>query len=290
MPRRRRRSLLPGSRGILWDGSGSGAGPGRVFSPLRGGAGAGAIFPSAAAAVGGGGERGTGVWSRVRSREGTRAGRAFRRLLGHPYGRAPLSAGRPIGPRQPLPFPLGLRRPSAPGGTRTFPPPSPSPAPESGRPAGPRSPGLRLPPGPRPGGRPWGEAAPRRMRAGLPRLRPAPPPGRACPAETLPPQPPSPSSPHTPRPPPAAPALRRAAPLRAGARVRRAAERGCRRRRACSAFCVGPAAEPEEGDAGLLLRQRRCQPGGRPAKFGRASSGTTGAAAVRRTGHRTAAR
>lgn len=98
---------------------------------------------------GGGGERRAGVRSRVRSRAGTRAGRAFRRLLGCPCRRAPLFAGRPVGPRpQLLP---GAAPSPCPGGRRTvLPPPPPDIAPESGRPAGPRSPGRRSAPAPAP--------------------------------------------------------------------------------------------------------------------------------------------
>lgn len=170
-------------------------------------------FPFSSSSSGGGGERGAGVWSWVSSREGTRAGRAFRRLLGRPCRRAPLSAGRPVGPRQQLP----TRRCRAvpllcPGGRRTFSPlPSPtrhragerpprrSPAAPAGacRPAPTPAhvPGERRPlaacepdfPGPAPRPRPGDRAPPRRCNppppliATTPRPLPPPPPFAAQP-------------------------------------------------------------------------------------------------------------
>ncbi|XP_061864849.1 Krueppel-like factor 16 [Colius striatus] len=128
----------------------------------------------------------------------------------------------------------GLRPQSAPGsapslcpsGRRTFPsPPPPVTAPGSGSPAGPRSLGQRLRFGPRPTLVPGGRRPLAACELDFPGPAPRPRPRDRAPPRRCPPT-------------PAAPALRRAAPLRAGARVRRAAARGCRRHRTCSAFCV----------------------------------------------------
>lgn len=104
--------------------------------------------------------------------------------VGDPHRRAPRRPPAAASPRR-----RAVRLTRAASGR--FSPPPLGTAPRSGGPTGPRSPGRRLPLGPRPGACPWGEAAPRRMRAGLPRPRPAPPPGRPWPAETLPPPAPS---------------------------------------------------------------------------------------------------
>ena len=171
MPGIRGRGLLPGSPGILWDGGGRGAEHDGVFflffsfffffSPLRGGAGSGAIFPSAAAAV----ERSC----RLEPGEdlgGNEGGR----------GLTAVSRGLPAAPRAPagVPFPRPLFGRGSPRDRAV------SCSAAAGRsaprlPARPRRaaapPGPALPPGP-------GESrSPRRPPAGLSRPRPAPPPG-----------------------------------------------------------------------------------------------------------------